>query len=277
MEVDDSARWGLQRRGRQPERHVAPGHTLSGGFSAFGAAPPDPWRPSMRTFSHAGMLVESDRTRPQPDLQRNIYPQGLRQTVAEPFAGPNWGIGGSLKQGKKPLEPPANLDYVRAQRRHFSPPGAGRPYTTIEDELNRKGHVLRDGQRAFLARSGTFDIEQQVGTKRRVPLHHTLREGDVVPAGGQSREHVVYSEGFFHREGVTPSLVLGRRRYAPSAQSGPQLRERTRTLSFKERNALDVKRAERELVSELEYDEDACSPRRFELPAELAAARQLAG
>lgn len=268
----DHPSWGLQARLTPERRTMAANQTLDRGFVAFGAAPADSWRPTRRVYEHANMHVESLQTRAQPDLQRKLYPHGLRTTAAEPFAGPDWGIGGSFQQGKKLVEPPPALDYCRAQRRHYPQQPAISPHFTIEDVLNRKGHVMRDGQRVALARSGTFGIEQQVGTKRRVPMRLELREGEIIPAGSQYIEHVVYSKGYFNQEGITPSLVLGRKRYAPSAQNGQQLRERHKALSFRERNAIDMTRAEAELVSTLElpYDEEACSPRAPPEPVEVA-------
>lgn len=252
----DAPRWGLQSRMKASAPEGT--QTLRNGFAAYGAGPAEHWKPSLRVYEHAGVLVESRR---QPD------PPEARSTVGEPFAGTDWGVGGNLKQGKRPIQPGTALDYSRGGRRYIPEQTGKSAHYSIEQELARKTLVLRkDGQRASLARSGTFTIEDQVGVRRRVPQRFSpsdLARGADVPAGSQQTEHVVYSDGFFRREGVTPSLVLGRRRYAPSAQGGAQLRERPKGLSFKERSAAEVKREECDLVGALDiaFDEDACSPR----------------
>ncbi|KAJ1625228.1 hypothetical protein T492DRAFT_1041089 [Pavlovales sp. CCMP2436] len=165
---DDAPRWGFQSRMRAPDRHV-PEQSLAGGFAAFSAAPYNAPRPMMHP-GPGGMAthVQSTASRVQPDLQRKIYPHG--PSAAASFAGPDWGIGGSIKLGRKALEPPAALDHVRAQRKHYEVPSSSqaRLEYSVEDTLNKKGQVFREGVRCALGRSETFSIEHEVGMKRKV-------------------------------------------------------------------------------------------------------------
>lgn len=253
--------WALQGRARasEPQRNDI---GLSQGFGAFLAQPANDWRSSVRRVPERGSHVQSKEPAPAPAAT-------LAQTRVQPaFSGPDWGVGGSVGGGRKYIAPPPAVDYKRAERRHLREvDGVARGEYVIEDVLNRKRHVRReDGQPAATERSTSFFLENRMGRRGRHPLQAVLRDGELIPAGVGSDqcEHVVYANGYFKQEGVTPNVRLGIKRYAPSRRGDVgKIRERPKTLSFHERNAADVLAAEQALVSSLElsYDEEACSPR----------------
>ena len=161
-----------------------------------------------------------------------------------------WGMGGTMPQGRRRLEPHAAADFKFSQKRYLVPNPADEMASGAD--MGRKGHVYDEAGGDLKARrSSSYFLENVMQRKTRVPEEARTEKRDIhrmAPPGLKGYMGSEYSNDFFiGGHPVCGSVVWDH----PPHRGGEQMARASGGLGAKTRKTFNQKRLEEEVAEQV--------------------------